>query len=73
MSGGLILGTPFVYGDRTIVPVVRRTALSASHGMALSLDPVALLVGDGCSWGIAVLDDTPLERLLDRLIFPQAA
>jgi hypothetical protein len=46
MTAGLRLQEPRVYGNRTIIPVVRKTAVCHDHGMIASLHPVALLVGE---------------------------
>ncbi len=70
MTPGFRLQQPQVFGSRTIVPVVSGNAISHGQGMFASLRPVALLIGEGGGWGIALLEGDSVEAILEKIELP---
>jgi hypothetical protein len=64
------LQEPQVYGSRTIIPVV--VGISACHdqGMMASLRPVALVIGEGATWGIALLEGDSIAAVVEKILLP---
>ncbi|WP_321506944.1 hypothetical protein [uncultured Methanoregula sp.] len=68
MTGTLRLQEPVIIGDRKIWPVVAEVCIIMEHGMTAMVNPVALIMEENGHFTGAVLGDTPLETILDRLI-----
>lgn len=67
MRTELKLQQPLTAGDRTIVPVVREMSFCHESGMAGEIRPVALLIGEDGSWGIALLEGDSPEEIVSQL------
>ena len=70
MSEAFHLQEPLVCGNRTIIPVVSGTLVCHEHGVAGSLLPVALLIGENGSWSIALLEGDSVVALLEKIVLP---
>ncbi|MCK9630219.1 MAG: hypothetical protein M0R30_01135 [Methanoregula sp.] len=70
MNAEFRLQLPQVYGNRTIIPVVREVSACHEYGMMGSLQPVALLIGEDDQWGIALLEGDSVVALLEKLVLP---
>ncbi|MFA4878056.1 MAG: hypothetical protein WC586_11650 [Methanoregula sp.] len=68
MTATLRLQEPFVLGDRKIYPVVAEVCVSMEHGMTVMVNPVAVIIEENGFFSGAVLDNTPLETILEQLI-----
>ena len=68
MNTGLKLQEPRVFGTRTIVPVVSESSVCHGPCMAGSTRPVALLIEEDGTWGIALLEGDSPAALLERLL-----
>lgn len=69
-NGELRMQSPQVYGNRTIIPVVREISACHEHGMMGIVAPVALLIGENGEWGIALLEGDSIAALLEKIILP---
>ena len=58
---------PRVFGNRTIIPVIRETSFCHDNGMVASVIPVALIIGDEGAWGVALLEGESVPALLDSI------
>ena len=70
MNAELRLQQPQCFGDRTIIPVVSTISICHEYGMAGSVRPVALLIGEGGKWGIALLEGDSVAGLLEKIVLP---
>jgi hypothetical protein len=70
MNAALRLQPARVYGDRTIIPVVSEVSACHDHGMFGSVRPVALLIGENGTWGIALLEGDSVAAVLEKLVLP---
>lgn len=70
MSAGLQLQTPRVIGNRTIIPVVAEASACYPGGMYGSVTPVALIIGENDTWGIALIEGDSVAALLEKIILP---
>ena len=70
MNTELILQQPQYFGNRTIIPVVSNISICHEYGMAGSVRPVALLIGEGGTWGIALLEGDSVDGLLEKIVLP---
>jgi hypothetical protein len=68
MTAQMRLLAPRVFGNRTIIPVVRDLTVSCSTGVMISGRPVALLIGEGGAWGIALLEEGSVVDLLKQIV-----
>jgi hypothetical protein len=68
MNAGFRLQQPQVYGSRTIIPVVHEIVLSHGNGMAASVRPVALLIGEEGEWGVALLEGDSIAALVEDIL-----
>lgn len=68
MNAELKLQQPQILGNRTIVPVVSETFVCNEQGMAGSIRPVALLIGEDGKWDIALLEGDSPVAILERLV-----
>ncbi|MDD1686836.1 hypothetical protein [Methanoregula sp.] len=70
MSNELRLQQPQVYGNRTIIPVVRENSTCYGHGMIAAVHPVALLIGENGAWGIVLLEGDSVAAILEKIVLP---
>jgi hypothetical protein len=70
MKAALRLQQPQQFGDRTIIPVISETLVCHDRGMAGELRPVALLIGEGGTWGIALIEGDSVMALIEDLVLP---
>jgi hypothetical protein len=70
MNAELKLQQPQILGNRTIVPVVSVCSVCHEQGMAGSIRPVAILIGEDGGWGIALLEGDSPVAVLERLVLP---
>jgi hypothetical protein len=70
MTAEIRLQEPQVIGNRTIIPVVSEYSLCHEQGMLVSVRPLALLIGEGGTWGIVLLEGDSVAALLEKILLP---
>ena len=70
MNAVFRLQQPQVCGSRTIIPVVSEISACNGHGMFVSVQPVALLIGEDGEWAIALLEGDSVAALGEKLVLP---
>jgi hypothetical protein len=70
MTAEIRLLAPHVFGNCTIIPVVSDITISCRHGVVVSVRPVALLIGKGENWGVALLEEVSVNALLKKIVLP---
>jgi len=71
MNTEIHLLPPQVFGNRTIIPVVRDSSVCHKYGMMAAIHPVALLIGEDGTWGITLLEGDSVFALLEKLVLPR--
>ena len=70
MTAEIRLLAPHVFGNRTIIPVVSDMTVACGHSIVVSVRPVALLIGEGEDWGVALLEGDSVDALLKKIVLP---
>jgi hypothetical protein len=70
MTAEIRLLAPHVIGNRTIIPIVSEMRSSFGCGVIVSVQPLALLIGEDGNWGVALLEGDSVPALLEKLVLP---